>query len=217
MAMMGAKSVDYHRATVVERADDFANQSLDYYASRGETPLVWGGSGTEGLGLRAGRAVALAEYEALFAPGGARDPVSGVRLVGSTRPGMEVIVSAHKSVAELGVIYLGDVMHGLLDAERDATLAYLDEVTRARGGRRGRARTPTATGGLVYGHTRHATSRAGDPCPHDHVLIANLVEMGDPVAAGRRRTPPYGVTSCTRRQWSAVSSPPDVPSSSGGG
>jgi conjugative relaxase-like TrwC/TraI family protein len=92
---------------------------------------------------------------------------------------MEVIVSAHKSVAELGVIYLGDVMHGLLDAERDATLAYLDEVTRARGGRRGRARTPTATGGLVYAHTRHATSRAGDPCPHDHVLIANLVEMGD--------------------------------------
>jgi conjugative relaxase-like TrwC/TraI family protein len=179
MAMMGAKSVDYHRATVVERGDDFAVQSLDYYASRGETLLVWGGSGTEGLGLRSGRAVAPAEYEALFAPGGARDPVSGVRLVGTTRPGMELIVSAHKSVAELGVIYLGDVMHGLLDVERDASLAYLDEVTRARGGRRGRARTPSTTGGLVYAHTRHATSRAGDPCPHDHVLIANLVEMGD--------------------------------------
>jgi conjugative relaxase-like TrwC/TraI family protein len=181
MALMGQKSVDYHRATVIERADDFAPHSLDYYASRGETPLVWGGSGVEGLGLRVGRPVALDEYQALFAPGGARDPASGVRLVATTRPGMELIVSAQKSVAELGVIHVGDVMHGLLDAERDATLAYLDEVTRARGGRRGRARTPVATGGLVYGHTRHATSRAGDPCPHDHVLVANLVHMGDRV------------------------------------
>ncbi len=177
--MMGERSVDYHRATVIERADDFATQSLDYYGSRGETPLVWGGSAVEGLGLGVGRAVTPGEYEALFAPGGAKDPASGVRLVGTRRPGMEVIVSAHKSVAELGVIHLGEVMHGLLDAERDATLAYLDEVTRARGGRRGRARTPVATGGLVYAHTRHATSRAGDPCPHDHVLVANLVQMHD--------------------------------------
>ena len=35
------------------------------------------------------------------------------------------------------------------------------------------------TGGLIYAHTRHATSRAGDPCPHDHVLLANLLEMKD--------------------------------------
>jgi hypothetical protein len=28
MAMMGERSVDYHRATVIERADDFAAQSL---------------------------------------------------------------------------------------------------------------------------------------------------------------------------------------------
>ena len=29
------------------------------------------------------------------------------------------------------------------------------------------------------GTTRHATSRAGDPNPHDHVLVANVVEMLD--------------------------------------
>ncbi len=179
MAIMGERSVDYHRATVIERADDFAAQSLDYYASRGETQLVWGGSGAEDLGLGDGQAVTATEYEALFAPGGAKDQTSGVRLVQTRRPGMEIIVSAHKSVAELGVIHLGEVMHGLLDAERDATLAYLDELTGARGGRRGRARTAVATGGLVYAHTRHATSRAGDPCPHDHVLLANLVQMHD--------------------------------------
>src|SRR5688500_20031318 len=29
------------------------------------------------------------------------------------------------------------------------------------------------TSGLVYAHTRHATSRAGDPAPHDHVLVGS--------------------------------------------
>lgn len=89
------------------------------------------------------------------------------------------MISAHKSVAELGVIGRADDMHSILDAERDATMAYLDNVVRAGGGRRGRARITTATAGLVYAHTRHSTSRAGDPCPHDHVLVANLVEMLD--------------------------------------
>ena len=43
--------------------------------------------------------------------------------------------------------------------------AYLDELTRERGGRRGVAAVPTATTGLVYAHARHATTRAGDPGP----------------------------------------------------
>ena len=115
----------------------------------------------------------------MFGAGGARHPASGERLVAARRPGMELVISAHKSVAELGVIGRAEHMHQIMDAERDATLEYLDRVTRQMGGRRGRAAVPTATGGLVYAHTRHATSRAGDPCPHDHVLLANLVEMRD--------------------------------------
>jgi conjugative relaxase-like TrwC/TraI family protein len=70
-------------------------------------------------------------------------------------------------------------MHAILDAERDATMAYLDALVQKAGGRRGRARVTTETRGLLYAHTRHATSRAGDPCPHDHVLVANVVEMAD--------------------------------------
>ena len=70
-------------------------------------------------------------------------------------------------------------MHELLDVETAATMAMLDDWFRARGGRRGRAQDRTPTGGLTYAVTRHATSRAGDPSPHDHVLIANVVEMLD--------------------------------------
>ncbi len=142
---------------------------IGYYASRGETPLVWGGSGTGSLGLSG--AVSDDAYEAIFGPGGARHPGTGKRLVSVHRPGMELVISAHKSVAELGVVGRAEAMHRIMDVERDATLAYLDNVTRTVGGRRGRASIQTPTGGLVYAHTRHATSRAGDPCPHDHVLL----------------------------------------------
>jgi conjugative relaxase-like TrwC/TraI family protein len=177
MRMMGAESVAYHRETIIERGDDFQGAALEYYASRGETPLLWGGSGAASLGLIG--AVDNPSYDALFGPGGARDPGSGERLVSAKRPGMELVIAAHKSVAELGVLGRAEDMHAIMDAERDATLAYLDELTKERGGRRGVAAVPTQTSGLVYATARHATTRAGDPGPHDHVLIANVIEMRD--------------------------------------
>jgi hypothetical protein len=106
-------------------------------------------------------------------------------------------------VAELGVIGRAEDMHAVMDAERDATLAYLDGVTRERGGRRGRAGIRVATSGMVYAHSRHAISRAGDPCPHDHVLVANVVEMLDGAGrwkAGDEEPVPHhevGGASCT--------------------
>jgi TrwC relaxase len=92
---------------------------------------------------------------------------------------MELVIAAHKSVAELGVLDRAEDMHAIMDAERDATLAYLNALTKARGGRRGVAAVPTETTGLVYAHARHATTRAGDPGPRDHVLITNVIEMKD--------------------------------------
>ena len=177
MRMMGVDSVAYHRATVMDRADDHPGAALGYYTERGETPLVWGGGGTIGVDLHGN--VTTEQYEAIFGPGGARDPATGQRLASTKRPGLELVVSAHKSVAELGVIGRVDDMHLILDAETAGTINYLDLVTRDLGGRRGRTATRTPTTGALYAITRHATSRAGDPNPHDHILIANLVEMLD--------------------------------------
>src|SRR5580704_7933728 len=70
-------------------------------------------------------------------------------------------------------------MHAIVDAERNATLEYLDTLVAERGGRRGRGQLRTATAGLVWATSRHATTRAGDPQVHDHVLIANAVFMLD--------------------------------------
>ena len=138
--------------------------ALDYYASRGETPMAWGGAGAAWLGLEG--EVDLDEWRAVFGTGGAHHPVSGERLVGCMRPGMEIVVSPHKTVAELGVIGRAEDMHQIVDAERDATMAYLDEVVRDQGGRRGRAQVRTPTGGPHLGgvppcdHPEPATPRS---------------------------------------------------------
>jgi conjugative relaxase-like TrwC/TraI family protein len=177
--IMGAGSVRYHRDTVLDRADDFPGQTLAYYGSRGETPMAWGGAGAARLGLTG--TVTHETYGSVFAEGGARDPVLGTRLVSTKRPGLELVVSAHKTVAVLGVVGRADDMHRILDAETDATLAFLDAWESRQGGRRGKREVRTPTSGLIYGRTRHATSRAGDPNPHDHVLVANVVEMLDDI------------------------------------
>jgi conjugative relaxase-like TrwC/TraI family protein len=174
---MGADEVAYHQATVVDRGDDHAGRALDYYGSRGETPLRWAGAGARRLGLSG--EVTPGAYKAAFGPGGFAHPTSGARLVGTHRPGFELVVAAHKSVALLGVMGDADAMHSILDVETTMTMDWLDGWFQDRGGRRGRAQTRTATGGLTYAVTRHATSRAGDPAPHDHVLVANVVEMLD--------------------------------------
>jgi hypothetical protein len=116
MRMMGAESVAYHRRTVMERGDDYPGMALAYYASRGETPLRRGGSGAAALDLNG--PVSPEAYEAMFGPGGARHPQSGERLVTARRPGMELVISAHKSVAELGVIGRTEHMHVIMDAMR---------------------------------------------------------------------------------------------------
>ena len=60
---------------------------------------------------------------------------------------MELVVSSPKSVAELGVIGRAEDMHAIADAERDATLAYLDRVVAEAGGRRaGPASAPRRAG-----------------------------------------------------------------------
>jgi DNA-binding CsgD family transcriptional regulator len=167
MRMMGAESVAYHKESIIERGDDYPGRALAYYGSRGETPLMWGGSGCGRLGLEG--AVDDAGYTAIYGPGGARHPESGRCLASTQQPGMELVIAAHKSVAELGVIGRADDMHRIMDAERDATLRYLDEVTAAAGGRRGRTAVATATAGLLYAHTRHATSRSGKTALLDYL------------------------------------------------
>lgn len=175
--MMGIDSVAYHRATILAAGDDHPGATMRYYGTRGETPLQWGGSLAPRVGLTG--TVDEDTYAAVFGVGGAVDPPTGWRMVRASRPGVELVVSAHKSVAVLGVLGAVDDMHAIVDAEADATMAFLDTWFQRQGGRRGRAQTRTHTAGLLWARTRHLTTRAEDPEPHDHILIANLTQMLD--------------------------------------
>lgn len=173
---MGKDSVEYHRETVIDRADDHPGAALAYYGSRGETPLVWRGQAARALGLEG--TVTHETYGAMYGPGGARHPVTGVKLANTERPGFELVVRPPKTVSILGVIGREDDMHAILDAEKRATMEYLEGVVRGKGGRRGAGgRVRVATEGLVWAETRHATSRAGDPDLHDHILVANVTQL----------------------------------------
>ena len=72
MRMMGAHSISYDEHTVADRSDDPVANALDYYASRGETPMSWGGSGAALLGLEG--EVDMADWRALFGAGGPANP-----------------------------------------------------------------------------------------------------------------------------------------------
>ncbi|MGH9152391.1 MAG: MobF family relaxase, partial [Acidimicrobiales bacterium] len=174
---MGAESVAYHEENVLGRADDHPGQALDYYGSRGETPLRWGGTVAEQLGLHG--EVTPEAFRAVFGSGGCRHPVTGERLVRTKRPGFEIVVSAHKSLSVLGVIGRADDMNAILDAQTQGTTEWLEAALQAFGGRRGRAAVVTETTGMLWAVTRHGTSRAGDPELHDHLLIANICWMLD--------------------------------------
>ena len=73
--MMGAESVGYHEHSVLEHGDDRVGNALEYYGSRGETPMVWGGAGAASLGLDG--EVDAEEWRSVFGVGGARHPDSG--------------------------------------------------------------------------------------------------------------------------------------------
>ena len=75
MRRMGSAEVEYHKQTVLERGDDHPGLALEYYGSRGETPLRWGGTGAARLGLSG--AVTEDSYEKPVRPG--RGPPSRVR------------------------------------------------------------------------------------------------------------------------------------------
>lgn len=108
-------------------------------------------------------------------PAGRRMTVVNVR-----RLAFAVSVAVNKTVALLDVLDRPEHVHGILDAETQATMGWLDTWFQERGGSRGRAQVRTPTFGLTYTVTRTVTSRAGDPSAQDRVLVANVIEMRDP-------------------------------------
>ena len=139
--MMGMDSVEYHEHTVAGRGDDPVIAAAAYYASRGETPMLWGGRGSGLLGLAG-------EVDLARVPGHLRrraaptTPKRGHGWSAARRPGPGAGGFAAQECGRAGGDRPGRAHARDLDAERDATLAYLDRS----GGRAGRTAGPSPGG-----------------------------------------------------------------------
>jgi conjugative relaxase-like TrwC/TraI family protein len=175
----------------------------DYYAGRGESPGIWAGSATAGLGLAGAvgegdlgtllRGFNPADSERLRAP--VQERTITVRTLDvesgewheepkQLRPvsGYDLVFSCPKSVS---------LLHALTDDEQvrrevseaheaawQAALGYLErEACIVRRGKGGYARE--RGGGFVAAAFRHRTSRAQDPHLHTHVIVANMTRTAD--------------------------------------
>ncbi len=175
----------------------------DYYAGRGESPGIWAGGGSAGLGLVGVvedgdlgtllRGVNPASDERLRAP--VRERTITVRALdletGNWRDaskqlkpvsGYDLVFSCPKSVS---------IVHALTEDERvrreiseahdvswQAALGYLErEACVVRRGKGGLVREHGS--GFLAGAFRHRTSRAQDPHLHTHVVVANMTWTAD--------------------------------------
>ena len=175
----------------------------DYYAGRGESPGIWAGSGSAGLGLVGVvedgdlgtllRGVNPADQARLRSP--VRERTITVRTLdvesGEWREepkrlapvsGYDLVFSCPKSVSLLHALTDDEqVRREVSDAHEQAwqaALGYLErEACIVRRGHGGLLREHGD--GFVAAAFRHRTSRAQDPHLHTHVIVANMTRTED--------------------------------------
>ncbi len=172
LAKLSAGREDYYVREVAENREE-------YLSGHGESPGRWYGAGAATLGQHG---VAPTEgFKRIFE---GRHPESG-ELLGRAHgrnavPAWDLVL---RPVKDVGVLWaLGDhqVNRAAMSAHHEglaAAIAYLDAHVGTRRGHGGCERVGGQ--GLVAVGFDHRTSRAGDPLPHTHLIIANRVQGPD--------------------------------------
>jgi conjugative relaxase-like TrwC/TraI family protein len=149
----------------------------EYYAGMGESPGVWAGRWSEGLGLSG-----VVEPRELRALVDGRHPTSGEDLLAGSRPrsvrAFDLTFSSPKSVSLLWALASEPVAEQVAAAHREAVeaaLGFLEERAAVARVQSDGVRRRMATGGWVVAGFAHRTSREGDPQLHTHCLVPNLV------------------------------------------
>ncbi|WP_175744507.1 MobF family relaxase [Burkholderia multivorans] len=156
---------------------------IEYYAGE-VVPSAWGGRGAEINGLsghvQAGdlSRILAGQVNELGIDGEARqtrlgrtvtDPTTGQKTI-EHRAGWDLTFSAPKSVSVEAEVF---GRKGVRDAHEAAVRASMNWLE-AEGAQTRVNHQFIQTGNMTYASFSHATSRAGDPQTHTHVLIANV-------------------------------------------
>ena len=179
---------DYHFGKAERAIDGAAAEPIE-----GSTPLTWGGRGAQRLGLEGSAALQdfravvdgrnpdpsgppLSVKERRSRDGGAptRESERGARA--EHRAGLDLTFSAPKSVSVAALVGGDERLVGAHAAAIRTVMDYVEAhyaLTRQRNGQGGIERVNS--GNLLYAQTTHATSRAGDPNLHTHVIVSNAV------------------------------------------
>ena len=155
--------------------EQLARDRAEYLSGHGEAPGVW-------YGRAAGEAFALSgeataeQFETMFA---GRDPVTRELLGHAHRSdGVLAYDLVFRPTKSVSVLYgIGDpedaaAVMAAHHAGVEAAVEFLEEWIGLRRGRGGLERMETSCGLLAVGFD-HRASRAGDPLPHTHLIVAN--------------------------------------------
>jgi conjugative relaxase-like TrwC/TraI family protein len=158
---------------------EVASDHEEYLSGHGESPGRYLGKGSAALGKSG--VCSEQEFRRLFAW---QHPDTGQRLGRAPRsdamPAWDLVLRPVKDVA---ILYaLGDIQTSRAARQAHevgvrAAVAYLDGQVGTRRGRGG-AEHVCGAGLVVVGFT-HRVSRAGDPLPHDHLIIINRTQGPD--------------------------------------
>jgi conjugative relaxase-like TrwC/TraI family protein len=158
---------------------EIAHNREEYLSGHGESPGRWYGAGAAALGQEG---TATTEgFKRIFE---GRHPDTG-ELLGRAHgkgavPSWDLVL---RPIKDVGVLYaLGDerVNRAVMSAHHEGVaeaIAYLDAHVGTRRGHGGHEKVSGR--GLVVVGFDHRTSRAGDPLPHTHLIIANRTQGPD--------------------------------------
>lgn len=162
-----------------------AQAKLEYYANE-VVPSVWGGRGAEALGLTGAVSAETltqilagtvteqqaGESKTVVLGRTVLDKQTGVRIT-EHRAGWDLTFAPPKSVSIESEVFGRQGVRDAHEAAVASAMVYLeDHAAQTR-----YLHQMVPTGNLVYASFAHATSRAGDPQTHTHVLVANVTYL----------------------------------------
>lgn len=176
----GAAAKYFEGQTKRDREIDPATGAVRYFTESGEPPGQWIGARAKALNRQAGQVVQAGELQDLLAGKWHGQSLGQQQKQKPHAAGWDLTFSAPKSVSVVWATADPELRQALESAHEQAVAKVFAYLSHNAGyTRRGKGGTRQERVELVAVAYQHATSRAGDPHLHSHVLVANVAQRED--------------------------------------